>query len=209
MFNRSLPAAASSGEHERSEEQPEDPQSGGFTCVPPDIVGVPFPTAAYDQNLFYKAVGYLLGLAMTMVSQHSSLSSVSQHFRGIAESSAAVNSCRSRQVWRRPCSLMLASCCVLFFRTCQEKSVAAPGRRLPVYSSMIAPMMWRVLQVILRRYSSALLHRLVRRARPQSTMYPLSRLVKGVVEEKESRVSVCRCVCVFVTFVLPTVSRSR
>lgn len=69
MFNRALPAAASSGEEgERSGEQPGE-QSGGFACVPPDVIGVPFPTAAYDQNLFYKAVGYLLGLAMTMVSQ--------------------------------------------------------------------------------------------------------------------------------------------
>lgn len=72
MFNRALPAAAaaaaSSEEQERSEERPEE-QSGGFACVPPEVIGVPFPTAAYDQNLFYKAVGYLLGLAMTMVSQ--------------------------------------------------------------------------------------------------------------------------------------------
>lgn len=69
MFNRALPAAAaSSEEQERSEDRPED-QSDGFTCVPPEVVGVPFPTAAYDQNLFYKAVGYLLGLAMTMVSR--------------------------------------------------------------------------------------------------------------------------------------------
>lgn len=68
MFNRALPAAASREEQDQSEEQ-----SGGFACVPPEVIGVPFPTAAYDQNLFYKAVGYLLGLAMTMVSRQARL----------------------------------------------------------------------------------------------------------------------------------------
>eukprot|EP00752_Nemacystus_decipiens_P003898 g3578.t3 len=77
MFNRALPAAASSEEQEgRSEEQ-----SGGFTCVPPDVIGVPFPTAAYDQNLFYKAVGYLLGLAMTM----STMYPLSRLVKGVVE----------------------------------------------------------------------------------------------------------------------------
>jgi hypothetical protein len=35
-------------------------------CKPPSWTGVPFPTAGYDQNLFYLAVGYLLGLVLTM-----------------------------------------------------------------------------------------------------------------------------------------------
>jgi len=35
-------------------------------CTPPSWIGVPFPTAAYDQNFFYLASGYLLGLIMTM-----------------------------------------------------------------------------------------------------------------------------------------------
>lgn len=69
MFNRALPAAASSEEQEERSEERSEEHASGFACVPPDVIGVPFPTAAYDQNLFYKAVGYLLGLAMTMVSQ--------------------------------------------------------------------------------------------------------------------------------------------
>lgn len=70
MFKRALPPPAEdpSQEKERSEENVD---SDEFSCVPPDFVGVPFPTAAYDQNLFYAAVGYLLGLAMTMVSSMS------------------------------------------------------------------------------------------------------------------------------------------
>jgi hypothetical protein len=43
---------------------------GGYAlapqCAPPFWAGVPFPTAGYDQNLFYLAVGYLLGLVLTM-----------------------------------------------------------------------------------------------------------------------------------------------
>ena len=65
MFERALPASPSDdrdGEHQHT-----DQDVGDFACVPPEVVGVPFPTAAYDQNLFYAAVGYLLGLAMTMV----------------------------------------------------------------------------------------------------------------------------------------------
>lgn len=67
MFNRALPAAVgpTSGEISPGDEE----NSDGFACVPPEVIGVPFPTAAYDQNLFYAAVGYLLGLAMTMVSE--------------------------------------------------------------------------------------------------------------------------------------------
>lgn len=84
MFNRALPAASSSEEQERSEERSGE-QSGGFTCVPPEVVGVPFPTAAYDQNLFYKAVGYLLGLAMTMVSPQIGVGSVFATLVGILE----------------------------------------------------------------------------------------------------------------------------
>lgn len=38
-------------------------------CTKPQSIGIPFPTAAYNQNLFYTAVGFLLGLAMT--SKHS------------------------------------------------------------------------------------------------------------------------------------------
>jgi hypothetical protein len=34
-------------------------------CRKPNPVTMPFPTAAFDQNLFYQAVGFLLGLAMT------------------------------------------------------------------------------------------------------------------------------------------------
>lgn len=60
MFKRSLPGAPAGDQSEEDSEE-------GFACVPPDVVGVPFPTASYDQNLFYAAVGYLLGLAMTMV----------------------------------------------------------------------------------------------------------------------------------------------
>eukprot|EP00903_Cladosiphon_okamuranus_P005738 g5694.t1 len=80
MFDRALPAATSSEEQERSEERSEE-QSNGFTCVPPDVIGVPFPTAAYDQNLFYKAVGYLLGLAMTM----STMYPLSRLVKGVVE----------------------------------------------------------------------------------------------------------------------------
>lgn len=70
MFNRALPASV-----EQSEERSEIvATTGGFACVPPDVVGVPFPTAAYDQNLFYAAAGYLLGLAMTMVNSRSRVS---------------------------------------------------------------------------------------------------------------------------------------
>ena len=36
------------------------------TCAPPTWIGVPFPTPEYSQNLFYLAVGYLLGLVLTM-----------------------------------------------------------------------------------------------------------------------------------------------
>ena len=61
MFKRALPGDPSGDQSEEASEE-------GFACVPPDVIGVPFPTAAYDQNLFYAAVGYLLGLAMTMVS---------------------------------------------------------------------------------------------------------------------------------------------
>ena len=35
-------------------------------CKPPVFIGTPFPTAPYEQNLFYIGVGYLLGLALTM-----------------------------------------------------------------------------------------------------------------------------------------------
>lgn len=63
MFKRALPAS--------SADASEDAPGERFACTPPDVIGVPFPTAAYDQNLFYAAVGYLLGLAMTMVSSDS------------------------------------------------------------------------------------------------------------------------------------------
>jgi len=33
---------------------------------PSDLYGMPMPTAEYDQNIFYTAVGYLLGLAISM-----------------------------------------------------------------------------------------------------------------------------------------------
>lgn len=66
MFNRALPAAIGADSEQNSPGDEEN--SDGFACVPPEVIGVPFPTAAYDQNLFYAAVGYLLGLAMTMVS---------------------------------------------------------------------------------------------------------------------------------------------
>ncbi len=39
------------------------------TCQPPSWVGVPFPTPQYSQNVFYLAIGYLLGLVLTMVSK--------------------------------------------------------------------------------------------------------------------------------------------
>ncbi|CAM9602166.1 unnamed protein product [Ectocarpus fasciculatus] len=80
MFSRALPAASSPSGEERSEEGSEEP-SGDFACVAPDVVGVPFPTAAYDQNLFYAAVGYLLGLAMTM----STMYPLSRLVKGIVE----------------------------------------------------------------------------------------------------------------------------
>ncbi|CAN0378956.1 unnamed protein product, partial [Ectocarpus sp. 12 AP-2014] len=80
MFDRALPAASSPSGEERSEEGSEE-TSGGFACVPPDVVGVPFPTAAYDQNLFYAAVGYLLGLAITM----STMYPLSRLVKGIVE----------------------------------------------------------------------------------------------------------------------------
>lgn len=35
------------------------------TCQKPNHVIIPFPTASFDQNIFYQAVGFLLGLAMT------------------------------------------------------------------------------------------------------------------------------------------------
>lgn len=65
LFQRALPQLQHSldgddkdgGAHEESQ----------AFCVPPEFVGVPFPTASYDQNLFYAAIGYMLGLAMTMV----------------------------------------------------------------------------------------------------------------------------------------------
>ena len=60
MFKRALPG-------DQSQEGSEDGSEDEFACVPPNVIGVPFPTAAYNQNLFYAAVGYLLGLAMTMV----------------------------------------------------------------------------------------------------------------------------------------------
>lgn len=77
LFNRALPAGGFP-EEDRSGEQSEERSgvaTGGFACAPPDVVGVPFPTAAYDQNLFYAAAGYLLGLAMTMVSSRAGISS--------------------------------------------------------------------------------------------------------------------------------------
>ncbi|CAM9472264.1 unnamed protein product [Scytosiphon promiscuus] len=85
MFNRAFPAAtpvsSSSSELEQSEERSSEELSPGFACVPPDVLGVPFPTAAYDQNLFYAAVGYLLGLAMTM----STMYPLSRLVKGIVE----------------------------------------------------------------------------------------------------------------------------
>ncbi|CAN0161963.1 unnamed protein product, partial [Hapterophycus canaliculatus] len=83
MFSRALPAAppiSSSSSSSSGVEQSEE-ISPGFACVPPDVLGVPFPTAAYDQNLFYAAVGYLLGLAMTM----STMYPLSRLVKGIVE----------------------------------------------------------------------------------------------------------------------------
>mmetsp|Transcript_200 Transcript_200/g.364 ORF Transcript_200/g.364 Transcript_200/m.364 type:complete len:2007 (-) Transcript_200:174-6194(-) len=50
-----------------------DRSNGGevnSTCSRPNSVSMPFPTAAFDQNIFYKAVGFLLGLAMTMATMY-------------------------------------------------------------------------------------------------------------------------------------------
>lgn len=62
---------------------------------------------------------------------------------------------------------------------------SAKARNLAALSSPVLIVPWRVFF-----HSSLLCPTGWRwRVRPQSTMYPLSRLVKGVVEEKESRVS--------------------
>jgi hypothetical protein len=42
--------------------------TGGGTCRKPNPISMPFPTAAFDQNIFFLAVGFLLGLAMTSLS---------------------------------------------------------------------------------------------------------------------------------------------
>jgi hypothetical protein len=39
--------------------------TNGKICQKPAAVSMPFPTAAFDQNIFFLAVGFLLGLAMT------------------------------------------------------------------------------------------------------------------------------------------------
>lgn len=45
--------------------------SGRAQCEYPGVIyTMPFPTAAYDQNLFFTAVGFLLGLAMTMATMY-------------------------------------------------------------------------------------------------------------------------------------------
>jgi hypothetical protein len=38
--------------------------AGPQQCNPPQYWTMPFPTSAYDQNIFFRAVGFLLGLAM-------------------------------------------------------------------------------------------------------------------------------------------------
>jgi len=40
------------------------------TCSTPQYWTMPFPTAAYDQNIFFRAVGFLLGLAMIMATMY-------------------------------------------------------------------------------------------------------------------------------------------
>ncbi|CAM9223755.1 unnamed protein product [Phaeothamnion confervicola] len=50
-------------------------------CSPPAVLGIPFPTPLYDQNLFYLAVGFLLGLALTM----STLFPVSRLVKSVVE----------------------------------------------------------------------------------------------------------------------------
>lgn len=48
------------------------------TCRKPAAISMPFPTAAFDQNIFFLAVGFLLGLAMTSMSYpHSRLLTIS------------------------------------------------------------------------------------------------------------------------------------
>jgi hypothetical protein len=51
------------------------------TCQRPNPISMPFPTAPFDQNVFFLAVGFLLGLAMTSESSSSfsSSSSSSSH----------------------------------------------------------------------------------------------------------------------------------
>lgn len=44
---------------------PPDENNNTHTCTAPSTLTMPFPTPAFDQNIFYKAVGFLLGLAMT------------------------------------------------------------------------------------------------------------------------------------------------
>ncbi|CAN0198268.1 unnamed protein product [Discosporangium mesarthrocarpum] len=69
MFNHTLPGAAVAavGPGFISGPSRDRGDSNASWCAPPPLVGVPFPTPAYDQNIFYVTVGYLLGLAMTMV----------------------------------------------------------------------------------------------------------------------------------------------
>lgn len=82
FFEHTLPPPVEDSRREESGEQSEE-ESEELWCIPPQFVGVPFPTAAYDQNLFYAAVGYLLGLAMTMVTEAAYLA-VSGNKRGRA-----------------------------------------------------------------------------------------------------------------------------
>ncbi|KAG5189427.1 hypothetical protein JKP88DRAFT_176875 [Tribonema minus] len=53
FFDYTVPAAAEAG-------------AAGGQCSPPDVLGIPMPTPYFNQNTFFTAVGFLLGLSMTL-----------------------------------------------------------------------------------------------------------------------------------------------
>lgn len=64
--------------------------NGTTSCAKPSFVYTPFPTPAYDQNIFYTSVGFLLGLALTM----STLYPVSRLIKTVVEE----KECRMREL---------------------------------------------------------------------------------------------------------------
>jgi hypothetical protein len=61
---RSSTSSSTSSSSDSLGEQPFQSQAEQRVCTHPEYWSMPYPTAAFDQNIFFQAVGFLLGLAM-------------------------------------------------------------------------------------------------------------------------------------------------